>query len=149
MITIRSPVWITHSLSTNLQASQHFHLSYPTLNEAGLFLIVTRFSKLMRTMLLMPSAVRSLLILAIALMSVLDAQIDERLCPDGPITSIDPSWPLVPERFEILAELVEAHDVAELSQAFSLQRDSIAFTLRGREYSVIERELRLMKSLKI
>ena len=83
-----------------------------------------------------------LLVVAIALVSVLDAQIDPSLCPDGPITFIDPSWPVVPPQFEITAELVEKNDVAEISQAFFSQRDSIAFTIRGCKYSATHCEIK-------
>jgi hypothetical protein len=94
----------------------------------------------------MQRVARLLLVIAIALVNVLDAQIDTGLCPDGPIRFIDPSWPIVPLRFEITAELVEANDVAEISQAFSSQRDSMVFNLRGCKYSVTSYDIEPMTS---
>lgn len=94
----------------------------------------------------MQRVARLFLVVAIALANVLDAQIDQNLCPDGPITFIDPSWPVVPPKFEITAELVEKNDVAAISQAFLSQRDSIVFTIRGCKYSVTHWEIKPTKN---
>ena len=58
-----------------------------------------------------------------------NAQIDQTLCPQGPITSKDPKWPDIPDRFEVSIELVSTEEATELVQTFSNQRDTIALTV--------------------
>jgi hypothetical protein len=75
---------------------------------------------------------RLLFTIAVIVVSAIHAQqINPTLCPDGAIEFVDPSWSPVPSRFEIMTELVTGNDVAELSQAFSSQRDAIVFTSKG------------------
>ena len=55
------------------------------------------------------------------------AQFDPEWCEDSPPPEdIDPNWRTIPDRFEILAELVQDKEAMEITQAFSRTRDSIA-----------------------
>jgi len=68
-----------------------------------------------------------LLTVGLVLVSIINAQVDLGLCPDGPTTPIpDPKWRTIPHRFEIVTEYVANNEIMELSQAFSPQRDAIA-----------------------
>jgi hypothetical protein len=54
------------------------------------------------------------------------AQFDPEWCADSPPpVDIDPNWRTVPDRFEMLAELVQDKEAMEITQAFSSTRDSI------------------------
>ncbi|CAF1296429.1 unnamed protein product [Rotaria sordida] len=68
-----------------------------------------------------------LLSIVIVFITTSHGQFDQSLCPDGPSAPIpDPKWRSIPQRFEIMTELVSGTDVMELSQAFSPTRDAIA-----------------------
>ncbi|UJR15782.1 hypothetical protein I4U23_002715 [Adineta vaga] len=71
------------------------------------------------------------IILNLALITSIHAQVDPQLCPDGPSAPIpDPKWRPIPSRFEIITELVSDIETIELSQAFSTQRDALATNSR-------------------
>ena len=60
------------------------------------------------------------------LLPIIEAQFDPEWCADSPPpVDIDPNWRVVPDRFELLAELVQDKEAMEITQAFSSTRDSI------------------------
>ena len=74
-------------------------------------------------------------ILSFTLITLINAQVDPQLCPNGASAPIpDPKWRPIPSRFEIVTELVSDTEVMELSQAFSTQRDAIATNSRYGRY---------------
>ncbi|CAF1123846.1 unnamed protein product [Rotaria sordida] len=71
-----------------------------------------------------------LIILSLILTNVIYGQVDPQLCPSGPITNSDPNWRPIPNRFEIMTELISGNEMMELSQAFSNNRDAIMINSR-------------------
>jgi hypothetical protein len=62
----------------------------------------------------------------LVLLPLNEAQFDPEWCVDSPPpVDIDPNWRVVPDRFEILAELFQDKEALEITQAFSSTRDSI------------------------
>ena len=69
---------------------------------------------------------------------VANAQFDANFCPSGLTPPIpDPRWRAIPSRFELVTELVANDGVAELSQAFSVQRDAVLFTTSDSRHSLL------------
>ncbi|CAF3555371.1 unnamed protein product [Rotaria sp. Silwood1] len=66
-----------------------------------------------------------LIILSLILTSVIYGQLDPQLCPNGSIINPDPNWRSIPNRFEIMTELISGNEIMELSQAFSSVRDAV------------------------
>jgi hypothetical protein len=63
------------------------------------------------------------------MMSMIYAQSNYRPCQFGiSVNPPDPRWRQVPSRFEVMTELSSANAIAELSQAFSPTRDSVALS---------------------
>jgi len=62
----------------------------------------------------------------LVLLTLNQAQNDSDWCADSPSPpDVDPNWRVVPNRFEMLAELVQDKEAMEITQAFSTTRDSI------------------------
>ena len=61
-------------------------------------------------------------------------QVDPEICPDGLTPpGQDARWSTIPDRFEIMAESVTTDPkVMEISQAFSLNRDSVVKYFKNR-----------------
>lgn len=70
-----------------------------------------------------------------------NAQIDQTLCPQGPITSKDPKWPDISDRFEVSIELVSTEEATELVQTFSNQRDTITLTVNKGQSDILALQL--------
>ena len=75
-----------------------------------------------------------LIIIGLTLINCIYGQFQPNLCAYPLNFNLDPRWRQIPSRFEIMTELVEVDGIAEVSQAFSPVRDSIAFNARGGEY---------------
>lgn len=71
-----------------------------------------------------------IIIVFLTFLSAVCGQLDPSLCPDGPTSTVDSRWQPIPSRFEVITELITGNEMAELSQAFSTQRDSIEFSSR-------------------
>ena len=78
---------------------------------------------------LAPNLKRVLVISLILNLRLFNAQIDPTLCPEGPITSKDPIWPNIPERFAVSSELVSTEESVDFVQTFSTQRDTMSVTV--------------------
>lgn len=71
----------------------------------------------------------------LTLTSTIYGQGDLQLCPGGLITTVDPKWVPIPPRFEAVTEMISENQLLEISQAFSLQRDSIMMSSREGPFS--------------